>query len=238
MNIYNAQSRKTDNQIKAKGLQKVKYYCQMCQKQCRDANGFKCHCETEGHRRMMELYASDPMKYQKDFSNQFQNGFIRILQTQYKRKQVNANIIYNEYIQDKNHIHMNSTQWTSLSGFVRYLETKGIIELEEKDEGLFIKLIEPEDDNDEPLNNEDERDELKEVLDSIVKQNKLYGINEQNINDTIVKEKKPIFNKFNKKEKKISKTIVFDDEDLFKKSANNQKKKKTPITNPNQMGFQ
>ena len=28
--------------IKAKGLQKLKFYCQMCEKQCRDANGFKC----------------------------------------------------------------------------------------------------------------------------------------------------------------------------------------------------
>ena len=31
------------NRMKAKGLQKLKFYCQMCQKQCRDANGFKCH---------------------------------------------------------------------------------------------------------------------------------------------------------------------------------------------------
>ncbi|KAF4669005.1 hypothetical protein FOL47_002740 [Perkinsus chesapeaki] len=32
-----------DNKMKAKGLQKLKWYCQMCQKQCRDENGFKCH---------------------------------------------------------------------------------------------------------------------------------------------------------------------------------------------------
>ena len=36
------------NAIKAKGLQKLRWYCQMCQKQCRDENGFKvrpgvCH---------------------------------------------------------------------------------------------------------------------------------------------------------------------------------------------------
>ena len=29
------------NAIKAKGLQKLRWYCQMCQKQCRDENGFK-----------------------------------------------------------------------------------------------------------------------------------------------------------------------------------------------------
>lgn len=29
------------NRIKAKGLQKLRWYCEMCQKQCRDENGFK-----------------------------------------------------------------------------------------------------------------------------------------------------------------------------------------------------
>jgi hypothetical protein len=29
------------NRIKAKGLQKLRYFCQMCEKQCRDDNGFK-----------------------------------------------------------------------------------------------------------------------------------------------------------------------------------------------------
>ena len=29
------------NRIKAKGLQKLRWYCEMCQKQCRDANGYK-----------------------------------------------------------------------------------------------------------------------------------------------------------------------------------------------------
>ena len=32
------------NRIKAKGLQKLRWYCQMCQKQCRDENGFKVRC--------------------------------------------------------------------------------------------------------------------------------------------------------------------------------------------------
>lgn len=36
------------NKMKAKGLQKLRWYCQMCQKQCRDENGFKCHINTEG----------------------------------------------------------------------------------------------------------------------------------------------------------------------------------------------
>ena len=35
------------NKIKSKGLQKLRWYCQMCEKQCRDENGFKCHTMSE-----------------------------------------------------------------------------------------------------------------------------------------------------------------------------------------------
>lgn len=38
------------NRIKAKGLTKLRFYCQLCQKACRDENGFKCHQTSEGHR--------------------------------------------------------------------------------------------------------------------------------------------------------------------------------------------
>jgi len=29
------------NKMKSKGLQRLRWYCQACEKQCRDANGFK-----------------------------------------------------------------------------------------------------------------------------------------------------------------------------------------------------
>jgi len=35
------------NKIKSKGLQRLKWYCQVCAKQCRDDNGFKCHTMSE-----------------------------------------------------------------------------------------------------------------------------------------------------------------------------------------------
>jgi len=37
------------NSWKSKGLTKLKFYCPICQKGCRDANGFKCHSESESH---------------------------------------------------------------------------------------------------------------------------------------------------------------------------------------------
>ena len=43
------------NRMKAKGLQKLKFYCQMCSKQCRDENGFKCHLTSDSHLRNMRM---------------------------------------------------------------------------------------------------------------------------------------------------------------------------------------
>lgn len=48
------------NRIKAKGLQKLRWYCEMCQKQCRDENGFKCHQTSEAHLRQMRIFAENP----------------------------------------------------------------------------------------------------------------------------------------------------------------------------------
>ena len=51
------------NRMKSKGLQKLRWYCQMCQKQCRDENGFKCHTMSESHQRQLLLFADQPNKF-------------------------------------------------------------------------------------------------------------------------------------------------------------------------------
>jgi len=56
------------NRIKAKGLQKLRWFCQMCQKQCRDENGFKCHCMSDTHQRQMLIFAQNPNKVLDSFS--------------------------------------------------------------------------------------------------------------------------------------------------------------------------
>lgn len=67
------------NRIKAKGLQKLRWYCQMCNKQCRDENGFKCHCESEGHLRQMMIFAANPHKFMDSYSQEFKDGFLELL---------------------------------------------------------------------------------------------------------------------------------------------------------------
>lgn len=42
----------------------------MCQKQCRDENGFKCHTMSESHLRQMRVYSEDPARIMEEFSNE------------------------------------------------------------------------------------------------------------------------------------------------------------------------
>eukprot|EP01114_Cavostelium_apophysatum_P020586 TRINITY_DN6945_c0_g1_i2.p1 TRINITY_DN6945_c0_g1~~TRINITY_DN6945_c0_g1_i2.p1 ORF type:complete len:137 (+),score=22.60 TRINITY_DN6945_c0_g1_i2:93-503(+) len=122
-------------QIKAKGLQKLRWYCQMCQKQCRDANGFKCHCESESHQRNMLVFANSSGKIVDQFSGDFEAGMMDIIRTRYRNKRVHANLVYNEYIKDRTHIHMNATKWVTLTGFVVYLGKSGKCKVDETPKG-------------------------------------------------------------------------------------------------------
>ena len=74
---------------------RLRWYCQMCQKQCRDENGFKCHRMSvllsavwtltvqtpanvqtqalkafaeDGHQRQMQLFVQDPNRFMDEFS--------------------------------------------------------------------------------------------------------------------------------------------------------------------------
>ncbi|ESO84305.1 hypothetical protein LOTGIDRAFT_236286 [Lottia gigantea] len=129
------------NRIKAKGLQKLRWYCEMCQKQCRDENGFKCHMTSESHQRQLLLFAENPDEYIDSFSNEFAEDFLEVLRRRCGTKRIHANIVYQEYIATRNHVHMNSTQWETLTDFVKWLgrEGKCVVDLTEK--GWFITYI-------------------------------------------------------------------------------------------------
>ncbi|KAF5102611.1 hypothetical protein D0Z00_000321 [Geotrichum galactomycetum] len=72
----------------------------------------------------------------------FSSDFIRLLRSSHGEKKINANRFYQEYIANKDHIHMNATKWTSLSDFVRYLETSKMCVVEESEkDGLCIAYV-------------------------------------------------------------------------------------------------
>lgn len=54
---------------------------------------------------------------------------------------IEAHKVYNEYIQDKHHVHMNSTKWLTLTEYVKHLGREGICTVEETEKGWFIRLI-------------------------------------------------------------------------------------------------
>lgn len=131
--------------IKSKGLQKLKFYCQMCQKQCRDQNGFKCHLTSDNHLRQMKIFSDNANGYMDTYSKTFEKLFIDTLRYKHSTVKVNANNVYQEVIRDKHHIHMNSTIWTSLNDFIKYLGKVGKCIVEENANtpgGWYITYIE------------------------------------------------------------------------------------------------
>ncbi|KAJ0105189.1 hypothetical protein Patl1_19469 [Pistacia atlantica] len=129
------------NRIKAKGLQKLRWYCQMCQKQCRDENGFKCHCMSESHQRQMQIFGQNPDRIVDGYSEEFEETFLELMKRSHRFSRVAATVVYNEYIHDRHHVHMNSTTWTSLTEFVKYLGRTGKCKVEETPKGWFITYI-------------------------------------------------------------------------------------------------
>lgn len=132
------------NRIKSKGLQKLRWYCQMCQKQCRDENGFKCHCMSESHQRQLLLASEDPNKFMDYFSDEFKSDFLELLRRRFGTKRVHNNIVYNEYISDREHVHMNSTQWETLTDFTKWLGREGLCKVDETPKGWYVQYIDPE----------------------------------------------------------------------------------------------
>ncbi|KAF8473905.1 domain of Kin17 curved DNA-binding protein-domain-containing protein [Kalaharituber pfeilii] len=129
------------NRMKAKGLQRLRWYCQVCEKQCRDENGFKCHTQSESHVRQMLVVGENAKAHVDNYSNQFKSDFLSLLRTSHGEKKINANHFYQEYISNKQHIHMNATRWVSLTEFVKYLGREGLCRVEEGEKGLFISWI-------------------------------------------------------------------------------------------------
>ncbi|PAV17381.1 zinc finger rts2 [Pyrrhoderma noxium] len=129
------------NAMKSKGLQRLRWYCQACQKQCRDENGFKCHTQSEPHLRQLLLIGENAGQHISNFSSEFQHDFVQLLSRRFGTKRVLANRVYQEYIQDKHHTHMNATRWVTLSEFVKHLGRTGVAKVDETEKGWFLAWI-------------------------------------------------------------------------------------------------
>lgn len=124
-------------------MYRQKFYCQVCEKSCKDENGYKVHSNTPGHISKMNVVAEDPDYYINKYSKQFENDFITLLKNKHKNDLVSANYIYLDYIRDNKNVHLNATRWDSLTKFLFFLKRKGIIDVidENKDGKFKIKLL-------------------------------------------------------------------------------------------------
>ncbi|PMD43462.1 hypothetical protein L207DRAFT_509991 [Hyaloscypha variabilis F] len=130
-----------NNKLKSKGLQRLRWYCQVCERQMRDENGFKMHTQSESHVRQMLVVGENAKKFISDYSGQFQRDFLQLLRTSHGEKKVQLNHFYQEYISNKEHVHMNATKWPSLTEFAKFLGREGICRVEEDDKGIHVAWI-------------------------------------------------------------------------------------------------
>jgi DNA/RNA-binding protein KIN17 len=72
----------------------------------RDENGFKCHVASEAHVRKMLVVGQNAGKHIADYSLQFKRDFLQLLRTSHGTKQINLNHFYQEYIANKEHVHV------------------------------------------------------------------------------------------------------------------------------------
>lgn len=131
-------------QLKALGLQKLRFYCQLCEKQCRDANGFKNHLGLPSHMGRISNLSKDGKagSVVGQYLAAFERDFMRLLRINHGTKKISANKFYQEYIlSDRDHVHMNATRWGSLTAFVRYLGQAGKVRVEMQDEDEFNLVI-------------------------------------------------------------------------------------------------
>jgi hypothetical protein len=75
------------------------------------------------------------------YSEEFERCFMEHLKRAHPFSRIAANVVYNEYINDRNHVHMNSTKWLTLTEFVKHLGRTGQCKVEETPKGWFITLI-------------------------------------------------------------------------------------------------
>jgi DNA/RNA-binding protein KIN17 len=110
------------------------------------------HAQSESHTRKA-LQAGENFKgVQEDYSKAFVRDFVQLLKTGHREKAVHVNKFYQEYIANKEAVHMNATKWNSLTEFAKYLGREGVCRVEEKDDGFYIAWI---DDSPEALKRRD-----------------------------------------------------------------------------------
>lgn len=89
----------------------------------------------------MEVFGQNPHRIVDGYSEEFETEFLEHMKRSHRFSRVAATVVYNEYIADRHHVHMNSTQWATLTEFVKYLGKEGKCKVEETPKGWFMTYI-------------------------------------------------------------------------------------------------
>ncbi|PNF23893.1 DNA/RNA-binding protein KIN17 [Cryptotermes secundus] len=74
-------------------------------------------------------------------STKFESGNLELLKRQFGTKRVYENRAYQDCISERNHLHMNSTQWETLTDFVKCLGREGKCVVDETEKGWHAQYI-------------------------------------------------------------------------------------------------
>ncbi|KAF5797135.1 putative KIN17-like protein [Helianthus annuus] len=80
---------------------------------------------SESHQRQMEVFGQNPHRIMDGYSEEFESTFLDHMKRSHRFSRIAATVVYNEYINDRHHVHMNSTKWATLTEFVKYLGKTG-----------------------------------------------------------------------------------------------------------------
>ena len=72
---------------------------------------------------------------------EFADGYLELLSRQFGTKRVPANRVYQDYIAHREHIHMNATEWETLTDFVKWLGREGKCVVDDTEKGWFVTYI-------------------------------------------------------------------------------------------------
>jgi hypothetical protein len=95
---------------------------------------------SESHQRQMQMFSENSGRYMDEFSTAFEQGMLELIARKARSQRVQANVLYRDYIADRNHTHMNATIWETLTDFVMYLGRTGKCEVDETEKGWFVTV--------------------------------------------------------------------------------------------------
>lgn len=75
----------------------------------------------------MQVFSDNPENFMDQFSRTFEEQFVEVLRRR-GRTRIKANTLYQEHVADRDHVHMNSTKWETLTSFIEYLGKTGKVQ--------------------------------------------------------------------------------------------------------------